>query len=85
MYFLMLGCFPQLPFLFWFQEHFVHIQQLCMTVLSKWVGCAFDASVVWLGKSKEPMCCWLVALAACKTQFIIGMAGQSVKPNSVLA
>ena len=53
--------------------------------LIKWVDYVFDASVSSLDKSKEPMCCWLVSLASCKIQFLIGLDGQSVKPNSVLA
>ena len=48
------------------------------------LGCDYLV-LAWLSKSKEPLCYWLVALIACETKFFIGLAGQSVKPNCVLA
>ena len=55
---------------------------MCLII---WLTVCLMQNVAWLSKSKEPMCCWLVALAAYKTQFLIGLDGQSMKPNGVLA
>ena len=29
--------------------------------------------MAWLGKSKEPLCGWLVSLAVCETQLCVGL------------
>ena len=80
------GLFSPIAIFVLVPKNVLFISNSCVWLcLIKWVDCVFDASVDWLDKSKEPMCCWLVALTTYKTQFLIGLAGQSVKPNGVLA
>ena len=71
---------------FWLPRNVLFIPNNCVWLcLINWLTMCLMQSVAWISKSKEPMCCWLVSLAACKTQFLIALAGQSVKPNRVLA